>query len=80
MNITDLAGFTSDNVPVLVSGSLFFKVKNSYDACFSVSEFQKNVANIGTSAIRSVIGHFSVRLHNVAVAGRVTYHGCSLFI
>ncbi|KAL5535605.1 hypothetical protein ACEPAF_3699 [Sanghuangporus sanghuang] len=59
VNIKDLTGFTSDNVPVLVSGSLFFRVKNSYDACFSVSDFQKNVANIGTSAIRSVIGHFT---------------------
>ena len=34
VNITDLAGFTSDNVPVLVSGSLFFRVKDSYHACF----------------------------------------------
>ncbi|EJD03876.1 stomatin family protein [Fomitiporia mediterranea MF3/22] len=59
VNITDLTGFTSDNVPVLVSGSLFFRVKDSYDACFSVDNFKKNVANIGTSAMRSVIGHFS---------------------
>ncbi|KAF8586117.1 stomatin family protein [Ramaria rubella] len=58
-NIHDLAGFTSDNVPVVISGSLFFRVRNSYDACFSVHDFHTNVINIGTSAMRSVVGHFS---------------------
>lgn len=60
VDIKDLSGFTSDNVPVHVSGSLFFRVRDSYDACFSVSDFQHNVRNIGTSAMRSVIGHFAV--------------------
>ena len=60
MNINELSGFTSDNVPVTISGSLFYKVKNSYDACFSVDNFDQNVAYIGTSAMRSVIGHFTV--------------------
>lgn len=59
VNIKDLAGFTSDNVPVVISGSLFFRVKDSYHACFSVDNFEANVANIGTSAMRSVIGHFT---------------------
>ncbi|GJE98700.1 stomatin family protein [Phanerochaete sordida] len=59
VNIRDLAGFTKDNVPVVISGSLFFRVENSYHACFSVDNFEENVANIGTSAMRSVIGHFS---------------------
>ncbi|TDL28722.1 stomatin family protein [Rickenella mellea] len=59
VNITDLASFTSDNVPVLISGSLFFRVRNSYHACFSVDDFTSNVRNIGTSAVRSVIGVFS---------------------
>lgn len=67
MTIKDLAGFTSDNVPVIISGSLFFRVRNSYDACFSVDNFQENVANIGTSAMRSVIGHFTVRVSNLCV-------------
>lgn len=60
VNITDLVAFTSDNVPVIISGSLFFRVSNSYDACFSVDNFEQNVANIGTSAIRSIVGNFSV--------------------
>ncbi|EPQ60615.1 hypothetical protein GLOTRDRAFT_102358 [Gloeophyllum trabeum ATCC 11539] len=55
----DLGGFTSDNVPVLVSGSLFYRVNDSYHACFSVNNFKDNVRNIGTSAIRSILGHFS---------------------
>ena len=60
VTIKDLSGFTSDNVPVLVSGSLFFRVNNSYDACFSVNDFQTSVLAIGTSATRSIIGHFTV--------------------
>ena len=60
MDIKELAGFTSDNVPVIISGSLFFRVRDSYHACFSVDNFQQNVANIGTSAMRSIIGHFNV--------------------
>ncbi|KZW02597.1 hypothetical protein EXIGLDRAFT_732856 [Exidia glandulosa HHB12029] len=59
VNISDLSGFTADNTPVTLSGSLFFRVTNSYDACFRVSQFQQNIRNIGTSAMRSVVGHFS---------------------
>jgi regulator of protease activity HflC (stomatin/prohibitin superfamily) len=58
--IQNLTAYTSDNVPVTVAGSLFFRVKDSYNACFSVNEFHENVKSIGTSAIRSVIGFFSV--------------------
>ncbi|KZO98020.1 stomatin family protein [Calocera viscosa TUFC12733] len=56
--IADLNGFTSDNVPVLVSGSLFFRVKDAYHACYSVNNFGENVRAIGTSAMRSVVGSF----------------------
>jgi len=58
-NIKNLTAYTSDNVPVTVAGSLFFRVKDSYHACFSVNEVHNNVKSIGTSAIRSVIGYFS---------------------
>ena len=54
-------------VPVLCSGSLFYRIKDSYKACFAVSEVEKNVQNIGMSAMRSVIGTFSydqVRKHD----------------
>ena len=46
-------------VPVLCSGSLFYRIKDSYKACFEVSEVEKNVSNIGTSAVRSVLGTFT---------------------
>ncbi|KAH7104599.1 stomatin family protein [Auriculariales sp. MPI-PUGE-AT-0066] len=57
--ISDLTAFTSDNTPVTLSGSLFFRVTNSYDACFGVNDFHAGVRNIGTSAMRSVVGHFN---------------------
>jgi hypothetical protein len=58
-SISDLSGFTSDNVPVVVSGSLFWRVHDSYKACFSVEDYEKNVKAVGTSAMRSVVGYFS---------------------
>ncbi|KAJ7584044.1 stomatin family protein [Mycena floridula] len=57
--IPDLPGYTSDNVPVTCSGSLFFRIVNGYKACFEVSSVQTNIRNTGTSAMRSVLGHFS---------------------
>jgi regulator of protease activity HflC (stomatin/prohibitin superfamily) len=57
--ISDLTGFTSDNVPVVVSGSLFWRVYDSHKACFSVEDYEKNVKAVGTSAMRSVVGYFS---------------------
>jgi regulator of protease activity HflC (stomatin/prohibitin superfamily) len=46
-------------VPVLCSGSLFYRIKDSYKACFEVSEVEKNISNIGMSAVRSVLGTFT---------------------
>ncbi|KAF5310195.1 hypothetical protein D9619_010592 [Psilocybe cf. subviscida] len=59
VNIPDLPAYTADNVPVICSGSLFYRINDSYKATFAVSEVQKNVQNIGTSAVRSVLGTFS---------------------
>lgn len=59
VNIPNLPGYTADNVPVLCSGSLFYRINDSYRACFEVSEVEKNVQNIGTSAMRSVLGTFT---------------------
>jgi regulator of protease activity HflC (stomatin/prohibitin superfamily) len=59
VNIPNLPGYTADNVPVLCSGSLFYRINDSYKACFAVSDVAKNVQNIGTSAMRSVLGTFS---------------------
>ncbi|KAF8908197.1 stomatin family protein [Gymnopilus junonius] len=59
VDIPNLPGYTADNVPVLCSGSLFFRITDSYKACFAVSEVTRNVQNIGTSAMRSVLGTFT---------------------
>ncbi|PPQ69345.1 hypothetical protein CVT24_001640 [Panaeolus cyanescens] len=59
INIPNLPGYTADNVPVVCSGSLFYRVTDSYKACFSVSDVGENVKNIGQSAMRSVLGTFT---------------------
>ncbi|KAH7880411.1 stomatin family protein [Lentinula edodes] len=46
-------------VPVICSGSLFFRIVDGYRACFSVSDVQANIKNTGTSAMRAVLGWFS---------------------
>ncbi|KAJ6460958.1 stomatin family protein [Mycena sanguinolenta] len=59
ISIPNLTGYTADNVPVTCSGSLFFRIVDGYKACFAISEVQTNIRNTGTSAMRSVIGHFT---------------------
>lgn len=54
--ILDLQCFTSDNVPVIMQGSLFFQVNNSKDALFNVYNYMENIHSIGTSSMRSIIG------------------------
>jgi len=59
ININNLNGFTSDNVPVTASGALFFKVENPEKALFSISNYVNAISNIGESASRAVIGTFT---------------------
>ncbi|KIY61536.1 hypothetical protein CYLTODRAFT_477878 [Cylindrobasidium torrendii FP15055 ss-10] len=47
------------DVPITVSGSLFFRIVDGYKACFKVSDLQANIKNAGTSAMRAVLGTFS---------------------
>lgn len=56
ITISKLNSYTHDNVPVVVSGSLFFRINNSYDACFNVENYEQAVKAVGTSTIRSIIG------------------------
>lgn len=58
VNISELEAFTKDNVPVTIAGTLFYQVSDSYKACFSVQNYLRSITNIGTSALRSVIGLF----------------------
>ncbi|KAJ7698860.1 stomatin family protein [Mycena metata] len=59
ISIPNLPGYTADNVPVLCSGSLFYRIVDGYKACFAISDVQNNIRNTGTSAMRSVLGHFT---------------------
>jgi regulator of protease activity HflC (stomatin/prohibitin superfamily) len=56
--INNMNGYTSDNVPVAVSGSLFFRVTDAEKACFSVKNYIACVKDVGESTSRSVIGKF----------------------
>ncbi|KAJ7061973.1 hypothetical protein C8F01DRAFT_1251801 [Mycena amicta] len=59
ITIPNLQGYTADNVPVMISGSLFYRIADGYKACFAVSDVETNLKNTGTSAVRSVIGTFT---------------------
>ena len=55
---SDLNGFTSDNVPVTVKGTLFYKVTDAEKACFSVSDYVNAIKSVGESTSRAIIGRF----------------------
>ncbi|KAJ6475725.1 hypothetical protein C8R47DRAFT_666302 [Mycena vitilis] len=59
ISIPNLPGYTADNVPVSCSGSLFYRITDGYKACFAISDVENNIRNTGTSAVRSVLGHFT---------------------
>lgn len=50
--------FTKDNVPVVASGTLFFKVDNAEKACFEVNNYVDSIHAVGSSSTRAVIGRF----------------------
>lgn len=58
ISVDDLHAYTKDNVPVTLSGSLFYQVHNSKQAVFGVQNLKSAVASLGTSAVRSIIGQF----------------------
>ena len=50
--------YTKDNVPVLVSGSLFYKINDAHKACYEVVNCYDSIYAVGISAMRAVIGQF----------------------
>lgn len=58
INIKELHGYTKDNVPVIISGTLFIKVDDAEKACFKVQNYRHAVSAVGESAVRSIIGKF----------------------
>ncbi|KAK7688983.1 hypothetical protein QCA50_007674 [Cerrena zonata] len=59
ITIPHLPGYTADNVPVTVSGSLFYRIEDGYKSCFAVSDVKQNIEYTGTSVVRSVLGMFT---------------------
>lgn len=56
--IGKIQAYTHDNVPILLEGTLFFTVKNPYAATFAVDDYTNSVIQVGSSAMRAVIGTF----------------------
>lgn len=56
--IKDLIAYTKDNVPIITSFSLFYKVEDSYKACYNVQNYLHSLRDMGTSTVRTVIGRF----------------------
>ena len=50
--------YTKDNVPVIVSGTVFFKVIDVEKALFSVNNVNQAIKSVGESSFRAVIGRF----------------------
>lgn len=50
--------YTKDNVPVVVSGTVFFKVIDVEKAIFSVHNVSQAIKSVGESSFRAVIGRF----------------------
>lgn len=50
--------YTKDNVPVSVSGTVFFRVVDAEKVCFTISNAREAVKSVGESSFRAVIGRF----------------------
>lgn len=59
VSVEGLLSFTQDNVPVRITGSLFYQIVDGYASQFKVSNVHEQVKSLGTSAVRSAVGRFS---------------------
>ena len=55
-DIKNISCYTSDSVPVILNGKLFYRVTDPELACFSIKNYHSGVVATGESSIRSVIG------------------------
>ena len=58
IDVQHLGCCTKDNVPVTISGTLFFKVIDAEKACFSVKNYVSSVTAVGESTTRTIMGTF----------------------
>lgn len=54
--------YTKDNVPVTISGNLFYRVQEIDKAVYGVQDYKNSLWALGQSAVRSVIGSFEYDL------------------
>ena len=57
-NLDNQNAYTKDNVPVVVSGTVFYKVVDVEKAVFSVNSAYQAIKSVGESSFRAVIGRF----------------------
>ncbi len=58
VNLDNQSAYTKDNVPVTVSGTVFYKVIDAEKVCFTIGNPVMAVKNVGESSFRAVIGKF----------------------
>ncbi len=58
VNLDNQAAYTKDNVPVAVSGTVFYKVIDAEKVCFTIGNPIGAVKSVGESSFRAVIGKF----------------------
>jgi regulator of protease activity HflC (stomatin/prohibitin superfamily) len=58
VNLDEQHAYTKDNVPVTVSGTVFYKVIEPEKVCFTIDDPFMSVKNVGESSFRSIIGRF----------------------
>ena len=58
VNLDNQAAYTKDNVPVTVSGTVFYKVIDAEKVCFNIGNPIVAVKNVGESSFRAVVGKF----------------------
>lgn len=59
VNLDNQAAYTKDNVPVTVSGTVFYKVIDAEKVCFSIGHPVHAVKSVGESSFRSILGKFT---------------------
>ncbi len=59
VGLDNQAAYTKDNVPVTVSGTVFYKVIDAEKVCFTIGQPVLAVKSVGESSFRSIIGKFT---------------------
>ncbi len=58
VGLDNQAAYTKDNVPVTVSGTVFYKVIDPEKVCFTIGNPIGSIKSVGESSFRAVVGKF----------------------